>query len=107
MRRLLRVSDQALGNWIIRVQEQCEHPGLWNHLGKQFNPLRRQLAAKKAYPRDVTAWPRETGDQTVPNRTADGDEDDRDRRGRAFCRLYPRAAERHDHIDLTADEVDG
>ena len=42
-RRFLHVSDHALGNRIVRVHEQGDHPGLGNQLGEQFEPLGHQL----------------------------------------------------------------
>jgi hypothetical protein len=60
VRRFLHVSHHALSGEIIRVGEQGNQLGLENHLGKQLEPLGHQLGGD---PRDVPAWPGETGDQ--------------------------------------------
>ena len=62
-RRFLHVSHHALGNRIVRVHEQGDQRGLGNQLGEQLEPLRVQLGAENAESREVTARPRETGDQ--------------------------------------------
>jgi hypothetical protein len=47
-----------------------------------------------------------TGDQAGLDRVSAGVEDDRDRRGRPFCRERRRvAALGHDHVDLAIDEI--
>ena len=71
---------------IVRVHQQGDHPGLGNQLGQQLKPLGRQLAGEIAEAGEVAARPGETGDQAGLDRVAAADEDDRDRRGRAFRR---------------------
>ena len=79
-----------------------------NHLVKQREPLGRQLDVHAAQARDVAARPGEIGDEAVPDRVADADEDDRDRRGCAFCRQCRRgAAAGRDQLDLAADQIGG
>src|SRR5204863_6753369 len=85
-RRFRRVSHIALGIRIVRVHEQGNHPGLRNQLGNQLEPFWRQLDDEAAEAGEVAAWPGETGDQTVCDRVAAVEEDDRDRRGRALLR---------------------
>ncbi len=106
-RRFLHVSHDALGSRIVRVHEQGDHPGLGNQLGKQLEPLGRQLACMMLTP--VRLPPGRARLATRPAATGSPlDEDDRDRRGRAFRRqCRRRAADRHDHVDLAADEVGG
>ena len=62
-RRLLRVFDDALSTWIVRVHQQRDSPGLRNQLGKQFKAFRRQLVDEQAHPREVAARPGEAGDK--------------------------------------------
>ena len=106
-RRFLHVSDDALGLRIVRVHQQGDHPGLGNQLGKQLEPLGRQLDDEDADAREVAARPGETGDQAGRDRVVAADEDDRDRRGRVFAASADSAAARRDQIDLAADEVGG
>src|SRR6266702_1342206 len=109
-RRFLHVSYYALyalGIRIVRVDEQGDHLGLGNQLGKQLEPLGRQLAGEDADAREVAARPGETGDQAVRDRVA-GPEDDRDRRGGVFRRECRRGGGRgDDQIYLAADEISG
>src|SRR4029077_1681134 len=95
----------ALGSRIARVHQQGDHVCPGTQLRKQLEPLGRQIEAAEA--REVAAGPGETGNETQPDRvSADGGEDDRDRRGRAFRRQWRNvAAGCHNQIALAADEV--
>src|SRR6202040_2644597 len=56
--------------------------------------------------REVAARPGETGDQTIPDCVAAG-EDDWDRRRCVFRRVCRRDADSYDHIDFAANKVCG
>src|SRR6266702_1018379 len=59
-RRFLHVSYYALANRRnVRVDEQGDHPGLGNQLGKQLQQLGRQFAEEHAEAREVAARPGE------------------------------------------------
>jgi hypothetical protein len=77
--RFLHVSDYGLGIRTVRVYQQSDHAGLGSQLEKQIEQLGRQPGGGVAEPRQVAAWPGETGDTADPDRIADGG-DDRDHR---------------------------
>jgi hypothetical protein len=76
----LRVGDRRFVGRVLRVDQQADHPGLRHQLGKQFDPLLRQLAEQDADAGQVAARPGKAGDQTLLDRIADIGEDDRDGR---------------------------
>ena len=107
-RRFLHRSDLALGSRVVRVHEQGKQADLGNQLEKQFEPLGYQLDPHQADPREISAWPGDTGDQAVLGRVGADYEDEGDRRGRSLRRQRRNVvADRHDHIDSAADQIDG
>ena len=52
-RRFLHGFDVARDIRIVRVHQQGDQPGLGNQLGKQLEPLGRQLAAEDAEAREI------------------------------------------------------
>ena len=100
------VSDDALGCRIVRVHQQGDHAGLGNQLGKQLEPLGRQLGRRDADAGEVAARPGEAGDQAQLDRVAAVMKTI----GIVEVALLRRActgsaAVGHDHVDLAADEV--
>src|SRR5205814_4342126 len=68
---LLYLLNDTLGNRVVRVHQQGDHPSPRNQLTQQLKPLSRQpLVAELADPREVAARPGEVGDQAVLDRIA-------------------------------------
>ncbi len=51
----LRLSNDALGNRIVRVHQHGDHLGLGNQLGQQIEPLGHQLDGEDAKSRQVAS----------------------------------------------------
>jgi hypothetical protein len=87
-----------------RIPEDGD-PGRGNNLFEKIKPLRAQIHGNVSEPREVRPRPGEAGDESSPNRIADGHHDDGDRcrclLGRTGCRRSPR----HNDVNLETDQI--
>jgi len=68
----LSLSDGGLRSLTVPVHEQGDHRGLGSEFGQHLEPLGRQLGYHNAAAGEFATWPRETGDQTLPDGSPNG-----------------------------------
>jgi hypothetical protein len=73
-------SYDALRGRTVWIDEQGNHAGLRDQLGKQLQPFRVQRIDKQADARQIAARPGETNDKTIRDRICANNKDDWDRR---------------------------
>src|SRR5262245_37494171 len=105
--RFRYLSQRGFGDRSIRRIDQDDNT---NCLGQQImqeaKPLGHNLSVEGIDAGRIAARPGKAGDQSQLDRVVADAEDDRDRRGRSFCRLGTSAeGGRRDHVHTTADEV--
>src|ERR1700732_589107 len=102
----LNLTHDRLHTRIVWVHEQCDHVSLRHQLGEQLKPFGIQPGNEDIGARQITAGPREAGDQIRLDGISAGLEDYWDRRGCGFCRERRSiAAASHNQIDLAGYEI--
>jgi hypothetical protein len=86
----MRVSHQALGKAIGRVDEKRHDGSGWNDLVNQLEPLGPDLRIQRDHPRHVAARTIETGNETKRDRVGSSEEDNRNCPGRCLGSQYRR-----------------
>ena len=106
VRHALRDRGFGLAGRRGRVHENTKHLGAWKQIAQQGNPLRHDLAGNKRDSGDVAAGTIQAGNEPERDGIAAHRKDDRNFRGRGFCRSHRRhATGRGDHRHAMASEV--
>jgi hypothetical protein len=105
-RSFLHLSYDALGVHTVRIDEQGDHSGLGDEVGKQLDPLCVQRLDKEGDAREVAARPGETDNQAICDRICANEKNDWDRRSCIFRRPSGGdAAECCDEFNLAVDKI--
>jgi len=94
----------GMGVLIIGVDKHPDRTGGREQLAQKLDVLLSQATIQNAHPSEVTAWSAEAVNKARLNRIGSGNEDNRDGRGRSFCRKGRGAIEADDYSHATAHE---
>src|SRR5215207_1960851 len=95
-----------MGGGTGRVDGNGDYGSGREHLVHELQPLPRDFHTQTRYAREITSWPRQAAHHAQSNRVAPHLKDNRDRRGRRFCRERDlSAAGRDNYRYLTIDQI--
>src|SRR5207247_1262492 len=90
---------------VTHIEEGGDSRGAWNQVPEQLDPFRVELRHDGAQPRDIAARMGKAGDDALPNRIADPQDDHGNRYGGVLGGQRCRRPPRQDQVWLQSEQL--
>src|SRR5206468_6144911 len=92
---------------VAHIEEGGDSCSAWNQVPEQLDPFRVELRHDGAQPRDIATRMGKAGDDALPNRIADPQDDYGNRYGGVLGGQRGRCPPRQDHVWLQSEQLRG